>query len=282
MSIQLNLGAIAIAGQAAWKRTKPVVIRDTVLLPAAGFLGILGLWWIVASFKSDLIPTPYQALIANLDYILHPFYQRGPGDLGIGWLLLASLQRVLLGFLLGAVVAIPVGFLIGMSKPAMMALNPLIQIFKPVSPLAWLPIALSIFNLADPSAIFVIFITSLWPTIINTALGVSSVSKDYLDVARVLEMPRWRRITKIILPASLPYIFTGLRISLGIAWLVIVAVEMLTGGVGIGFFVWDEWSRLNLSSVFLAVFVIGLTGLLLDWAVGKVQELVTHRPIENH
>jgi len=281
MSIQLNLSAIAVAGVAAWKRAKPAVIRDSVLLPAAGFLGIIGLWWIVASFKSDLIPTPYQALIANLDYILHPFYQRGPGDLGIGWLLLASLRRVLLGFLLGAAVAIPVGFLIGMSKTAMMVLNPVIQIFKPVSPLAWLPIALSIFNLADPSAIFVIFITSLWPTMINTALGVSSVSKDYLDVARVLEMSSWRRITKIILPASLPYIFTGLRISLGIAWLVIVAVEMLTGGVGIGFFVWDEWSRLNLSSVFLAVFVIGLTGLLLDAAVGKIQELVTHRPISS-
>ncbi len=282
MSIQLNISAIAVAGVAAWKRVKPAVIRDAVLFPAAGFLGILGLWWIVASFKSDLIPTPYQALVANLDYILHPFYQRGPGDIGIGWLLLASLRRVLVGFFLGAAVAIPVGFLIGMSKPAMMALNPLIQIFKPVSPLAWLPIALSIFNLADPSAIFVIFITSLWPTIINTALGVSSVSKDYLDVARVLEMPRWRRITKIIWPASLPYIFTGLRISLGIAWLVIVAVEMLTGGVGIGFFVWDEWSRLNLSSVFLAVFVIGITGLLLDAAVDKVQELVTHRSIINH
>ena len=282
MFIQLNLSAIALAGVAAWKRVKPVVIRDAVLLPAAGFLGILGLWWIVASFNSDLIPTPYQALIANLDYILHPFYQRGPGDLGIGWLLLASLRRVLVGFFLGAAVAIPVGFLIGMSKPAMMALNPLIQIFKPVSPLAWLPIALSIFNLAEPSAIFVIFITSLWPTIINTALGVSSVSQDYLDVARVLEMPRWRRITKIIWPASLPYIFTGLRISLGIAWLVIVAVEMLTGGVGIGFFVWDEWSRLNLSSVFLAVFVIGITGLLLDAAVDKVQEWVTHRSIQSH
>jgi nitrate/nitrite transport system permease protein len=282
MFIQLNLSAIALAGVAAWKRVKPVVIRDAVLLPAAGFLGILGLWWIVASFNSDLIPTPYQALIANLDYILHPFYQRGPGDLGIGWLLLASLRRVLVGFFLGAAVAIPVGFTIGMSKPAMMALNPLIQIFKPVSPLAWLPIALSIFNLAEPSAIFVIFITSLWPTIINTALGVSSVSQDYLDVARVLEMPRWRRITKIIWPASLPYIFTGLRISLGIAWLVIVAVEMLTGGVGIGFFVWDEWSRLNLSSVFLAVFVIGITGLLLDAAVDKVQELVTHRSIQSH
>jgi nitrate/nitrite transport system permease protein len=282
MFVQLNLSAIALAGVAAWKRVKPVVIRDAVLLPAAGFLGILGLWWIVASFNSDLIPTPYQALIANLDYIFNPFYQRGPGDLGIGWLLLASLRRVLVGFFMGAAVAIPVGFLIGMSKPAMMALNPLIQIFKPVSPLAWLPIALSIFNLAEPSAIFVIFITSLWPTIINTALGVSSVSQDYLDVARVLEMPRWRRITKIIWPASLPYIFTGLRISLGIAWLVIVAVEMLTGGVGIGFFVWDEWSRLNLSSVFLAVFVIGITGLLLDMAVDKVQELVTHRSIQSN
>jgi nitrate/nitrite transport system permease protein len=179
---------------------------------------------------------------------------------------------------LGALVAIPIGFLIGMSKQAMLALNPVIQILKPVSPLAWLPIALSIFNLANPSAIFVIFITSLWPTIINTALGVSSVSKDYIDVARVLEMPRWRQILKIILPASLPYIFTGLRISLGIAWLVIVAVEMLTGGIGIGFFVWDSWNRLNLSSVFLAVVVIGVTGLVLDYIVGKIQVWVTHRP----
>lgn len=277
MILQLNLPAIAVAGQVAWKRAKPVLIRDVVVLPALGFLGIIVLWWIVALFKHELIPTPPEAFVKNLDYILNPFYRRGPGDLGIGWLLLASLRRVLLGFLLGAVVAIPIGFLIGMSKQAMMALNPIIQIFKPVSPLAWLPIALGIFNLADPSAIFVIFITSLWPTIINTALGVSSVSKDYLDVARVLEMPRWRRITKIIWPASLPYIFTGLRISLGIAWLVIVAVEMLTGGIGIGFFVWDEWSRLNLSSVFLAVVVIGLTGLLLDYALGKVEALVTHR-----
>lgn len=275
--LQLNLAAIAVAGQLAWRRTKPFLMRDTVLLPALGFLGIILLWWLVAIFNPDLMPTPPQALIANLDYILHPFYRRGPGDLGIGWLLLASLRRVLLGFGLAAIVAIPLGFLVGMSKPAMMALNPVIQIFKPVSPLAWLPIALAIFNLADPSAIFVIFITSLWPTIINTALGVSSVSQDYIDVARVLEMPRWRRITKIIWPASLPYIFTGLRISLGIAWLVIVAVEMLTGGVGIGFFVWDEWNRLNLNSVFLAILVIGVTGLLLDYALGRVEQLVTHR-----
>lgn len=279
MVFQLNIAAmIAVASQATWKKAKPVITRDDFIFPALGFLGIILLWWVVALANHELMPTPPEALVANLDYILNPFYRRGPGNLGIGWLLIASLQRVLLGFLLGAVVAIPLGFLIGMSKTAMLTLNPVIQIFKPVSPLAWLPIALAIFNLADPSAIFVIFITSLWPTIINTALGVSSVPKDYIDVARVLEMPRWRRITKIILPASLPYIFTGLRISLGIAWLVIVAVEMLTGGIGIGFFVWDEWSRLNLSSVFLAVLVIGLTGLLLDFAVGKIQELITHRP----
>ncbi|WP_414579152.1 nitrate ABC transporter permease [Anabaena sp. CCY 9402-a] len=280
MILQLNLAAIAaVASQAVWKKTKPIILRDVVLLPILGFLGIILLWWVVALINHDLMPTPPEAFVANLDYILHPFYQRGPGNLGIGWLLIASLRRVLIGFSLGAVVAIPLGFLIGMSRPAMLAFNPIIQIFKPVSPLAWLPIALAIFNLAEPSAIFVIFITSLWPTIINTALGVASVPKDYIDVAQVLEIPHWRRIIKIIWPASLPYIFTGLRISLGIAWLVIVAVEMLTGGVGIGFFVWDEWSRLNLSSVFLAVFVIGLTGLILDFAVSKLQELATHRPI---
>jgi nitrate/nitrite transport system permease protein len=277
MSIQLNFSAIALASASAWRKAKPFLIREEVVLPTLGFLGVIGLWWIVALLKPDLMPTPPEALVANLDYILNPFFNRGPGNLGIGWLLIASLRRVLVGFFFSALVAIPIGFLIGMSRPAMLAINPLIQIFKPVSPLAWLPIALAIFNLADPSAIFVIFITSLWPTIINTALGVASVDRDYINVAKVLEMPRYRQIFKIILPASLPYIFTGLRISLGIAWLVIVAVEMLTGGLGIGFFVWDEWNRLNLNSVFLAVLVIGITGLLLDYALGQLEVLVTHR-----
>ncbi|MBD1999720.1 nitrate ABC transporter permease [Leptolyngbya sp. FACHB-541] len=280
MLLQFNIQVILVAAQATWRRSlRPALVRDSVLLPILGFAGLILLWWIIAIFRSELMPTPWQALVANLDYILHPFYRRGPGNLGIGWLLAASLRRVLIGFGLGALVAIPVGFLIGMSRQAMLALNPIIQILKPVSPLAWLPIALAIFNLANPSAIFVIFITSLWPTIINTALGVSSVSKDYINVARVLEMPRWRQVIKIILPASLPYIFTGLRISLGIAWLVIVAVEMLTGGIGIGFFVWDSWNRLNLSSVFLAVVVIGVTGLVLDYFVSRIQVWVTHRPI---
>jgi len=273
--LRLNLTAIAAS---AWKSLKSLVFRDVIVFPVLGFTGVICLWWAVAIWRHELMPTPLEAFNANLDYILNPFFQRGPGNLGIGWLLIASLSRVSIGFGLGALVAIPLGFLIGMSRSAMLAINPIIQILKPVSPLAWLPIALAIFNLAEPSAIFVIFITSLWPTIINTALGVSSVPKDYLEVARVLEMPRWRTITKIILPASLPYIFAGLRISLGIAWLVIVAVEMLTGGIGIGFFIWDEWSRLNLSSVFLAVLVIGVTGLVLDYLLSVIQILVTRRP----
>lgn len=254
------------------------LLKPNVTLPIAGFAGVIALWWVIALFRHEMMPTPLEALMQNLDSILHPFYRRGPGDLGLGWLLLASLRRVCIGFLLGAVVAIPVGVWIGLSHHAWLALNPIIQVFKPVSPLVWLPIALAIFNSAEPSAIFVIFITSLWSTIINTAEGVSNVPKDYLEVAQVLEMPRWKQLIKVILPASLPYIFTGLRISLGIAWLVIVAVEMLTGGIGIGFFVWDEWNRLNVSSVFLAVFVIGVTGLILDYALARLQTFVTHRP----
>lgn len=280
MLLHFNIQIIILAAQLTWRKAiRPAILYDAVLFPVLGFLGILLLWWLVATLGTNLLPTPWEALVANLDYIFHPFYRRGPGDLGIGWLLLASLRRVFLGFLLGSLVAIPVGFAIGMSRKAMLAINPIIQLLRPVSPVAWLPIALAIFNLANPSAIFVIFITSLWPTIINTALGVFSIPKDYLDVAQVLEMPRWRQIYKIILPASLPYIFTGLRISLGIAWLVIVAVEMLTGGIGIGFFVWDEWSRLNLNSVFLAILVIGGTGLILDFLLGKLQQIITHRPV---
>ena len=254
------------------------LFRASILLPMAGFVGAIAVWWLIALFRKEMMPTPPEALLKNLDFILQPFAYRGPGDIGLGWLLLASLRRVCIGFLLGAVVAIPVGVWIGLSRNAWLALNPLIQVFKPVSPLVWLPIALAIFNAAEPSAIFVIFITSLWSTIINTAEGVRNVPKEYLEVAQVLEMPRWKQLIKVILPASLPYIFTGLRISLGIAWLVIVAVEMLTGGVGIGFFVWDEWNRLNVSAVFLAVFVIGITGLILDYALATLQSIVTRRP----
>lgn len=272
--VLMSLGSRA---KAVFVRFLKGLLKPNILLPIAGFTGVIALWWTIALFRHEMMPTPLEALTKNLDVILHPFYRRGVGDLGIGWLLIESLRRVCIGFLLGAVVAIPVGIWIGLSHNAWLALNPIIQVFKPVSPLVWLPIALAIFNSAEPSAIFVIFITSLWPTIINTAEGVNNVPKDYLEVAQILEMPRWKQLLKVVLPASLPYIFTGLRISMGIAWLVIVAVEMLTGGVGIGFFVWDEWNRLNVSSVFLAVFVIGLTGLILDYALAQLQSLVTHR-----
>ncbi|PZV00229.1 MAG: nitrate ABC transporter, permease protein [Leptolyngbya sp.] len=278
MQPKLRTRAAARARQSSSVKPSFRLPLERIVLPAIAFAAVLLLWWVIASFFTTLMPTPWEALVANLDYIFNPFFRRGPGNLGIGWLLLASLRRVLLGFLLGSLVAIPIGFWIGLSPRAMMAINPIVQLFRPVSPVAWLPIALSIFNLANPSAIFVIFITSLWPTVINTALGVASVPKDYLDVAQVLEMPRWRQMTKIIWPASLPYIFTGLRLSLGIAWLVIVAVEMLTGGIGIGFFIWDEWNRLSLSSVFLAVVVIGLTGLVLDYAITLIERWATHRP----
>lgn len=190
-------------------------LRKEIWLPLYGFGGLLLLWWAIALVRGEMMPTPLEALVNNLDFILHPFYRRGPGDLGLGWLLLASLRRVIIGFILGALVAIPVGIWIGLSRNAWLAINPIIQILKPVSPLVWLPIALSIFNGAEPSAIFVIFITSLWSTIINTAEGVAQVPRDYLEVARMLEMPRWKQLWRVILPASLPYIFTGLRISMG-------------------------------------------------------------------
>ncbi|MDX2212429.1 MAG: nitrate ABC transporter permease [Oculatellaceae cyanobacterium bins.114] len=282
MILQSGVQAVSTAANTSWRKVfRPALLRDTILLPFLGFASLILVWWIAATFFSTLLPTPLQALTDNFDYVIHPFYRRGPGDLGIGWLLLASLRRVLTGFLLGSLVAVPIGFWIGTSKHAMLAINPIVQILRPVSPVAWLPIALAVFNQANPSAIYVIFITSLWSTVINTALGVSSVPKDYINVAQVLEMPRWRQIYKVILPASLPYIFTGLRISLGIAWLVIVAVEMLTGGIGIGFFIWDEWNRLSLSSIFLAILVIGLTGLVMDWLLIKLQQAVTHRPVQH-
>lgn len=255
-------------------------IVKIVFLPIGGFALLITAWWLTAKYLTNLMPTPLVALKANLDYLSNPFYVRGPGDVGIGFLLFQSLKRVLIGFLLGTIVAIPLGFLIGLSSTANRVFNPLIQVLRPVSPVAWLPVALAVFNLANPSAIFVIFITSLWPTVINTAVGVASVPKDYLNVASVIEMPRWKQIFKIILPSSLPYIFTGLRISLGIAWLVIVAVEMLTGGQGIGFFVWDEWNRLNLSSVMLAIAVIGLAGLALDLIIRKIQSYFKIEQIE--
>lgn len=201
---------------------------------------------------------------AAVELFKDPFYQNGPNDQGIGWNILNSLERVGIGFGMAALIGIPVGFVIGRVKFFNDMLSPIISLLRPVSPLAWLPIGLLVFQKAEPAAIWVIFISSIWPMIINTAVGVERIPQDYLNVARVLNLSKWKMFTKILLPATLPYVMTGIRLAIGVAWLVIVAAEMLTGGVGLGFWVWDEWNNLKVEHIIIAIFVVGLVGLLLE------------------
>ena len=208
--------------------------------------------------------------------LAHPFYDNGPNDKGIGLQLAYSLGRVGLGYLIAAVVAIPLGFLIGMSPLAYRALDPFIQVLKPISPLAWMPLALYTIKDSHISGIFVIFICSVWPMLINTAFGVAGVRREWLNVARTLEVGPLRRAFEVILPAAAPTILTGMRISMGIAWLVIVAAEMLVGGTGIGYFVWNEWNNLSLPNVIFAILTIGVVGMLLDAMFAQLQKAVTY------
>jgi nitrate/nitrite transport system permease protein len=221
-------------------------------------------------------PTLTQMGSTVAKHLSDPFFDNGPNDKGIGLQLAYSLGRVGLGYLLAALVAIPLGFLIGMSPLIYRALDPFIQVLKPISPLAWMPIALYTIKDSTISGIFVIFICSIWPMLINTAFGVASVRRDWLNVARTLEVRPFRRAFEVILPAAAPTILTGMRISMGIAWLVIVAAEMLVGGTGIGYFVWNEWNNLSLPNVIFAILVIGVTGMLLDAVFAKLQKVVTY------
>ena len=222
-------------------------------------------------------PTLGQMAAVVAKNLSDPFYDNGPNDKGIGVQLAYSLGRVGLGYLLAALVAIPVGFVIGLSPLLHRALDPFIQVLKPISPLAWMPLALYTIKDSAVSGVFVIFICSIWPMLLNTAFGVASVRREWLNVARTLEVSRLRTAFEVILPAAAPTILTGMRISMGIAWLVIVAAEMLVGGTGIGYFVWNEWNNLALPSVIFAVVMIGLVGMLLDQAFGWLQKLVTYR-----
>ncbi len=230
-----------------------------------------------ASQKTSGLPTLAQMGEVAWKHLTHPFYDNGPNDKGIGIQLAYSLARVLSGFILAAVVAIPLGFVIGMSPLLHRALNPFIQVLKPISPLAWMPLALYTIKDSATSSIFVIFICSIWPMLINTAFGVASVRREWLNVARTLEVRPLRRAFRVILPAAAPTIMTGMRISMGIAWLVIVAAEMLVGGLGIGYFVWNEWNNLSLANVIFAILVIGVVGMLLDLAFARMQKLVTYQ-----
>lgn len=230
-----------------------------------------------AATQATGMPTPGVVGSTIFSQLANPFYDNGPNDKGIGIQLAYSLSRVLAGFLLAALVAIPLGFVIGMSPLMYKALNPYIQIMKPISPLAWMPLALYTIKDASLSSIFVIFICSIWPMMINTAHGVASVKNDWLNVARTLEVGAFRTAMQVILPAAAPTILTGMRISMGIAWLVIVAAEMLVGGTGIGYFVWNEWNNLNLSNVIFAIFMIGAVGMALDMVFGALAKLVSYQ-----
>lgn len=222
-------------------------------------------------------PTPAAMAQTVWDKLSHPFYDNGPNDKGIGIQLGYSLARVLGGFFLAAVVAIPLGFAIGNSRVVYQAINPYVQLLKPISPLAWMPLALYTIKDASASSIFVIFICSLWPMLINTAHGVANVKKDWLDVSRTLEVNPLRKAFRVILPAAAPTILAGMRISMGIAWLVIVAAEMLVGGTGIGYFVWNEWNNLSLTNVLFAILMIGVVGMALDSLFGVLGKRVAYQ-----
>jgi len=220
-------------------------------------------------------------LKSAIELFADPFYSNGPNDQGIGWNILASLKRVGVGFGLAALVGIPLGFMIGRFKFLSGMFNPIISLLKPVSPLAWLPIGLLVFKAADPAAIWSIFICSIWPMIINTAVGVQRVPQDYMNVAKVLNLSEWKIVTKILFPSVLPYMLTGVRLAIGTAWLVIVAAEMLTGGVGIGFWVWDEWNNLNVAHIIIAIVVIGIVGLILEQILVGIARVFTYEDVKS-
>ena len=235
-----------------------------VIPPLLGMALLVGIW-ALATIKGDSgIPGPGAVWTELVRLFSDPFYSNGPNDQGIGWNVVSSLKRVAIGFGFAALVGIPMGFILGRFTFISRMFDPVISLLRPVSPLAWLPIGLLVFKKADPAATWTIFICSIWPMILNTAEGVRRVPQDYLNVARVLNLSEMKVVTKILFPAVLPYMLTGIRLSIGTAWLVIVAAEMLTGGVGIGFWVWDEWNNLKVDHIVIAILVIGAVGLLLE------------------
>ncbi len=262
-------------------------LAKKIIFPMMVFFAIIMVWSLIANNVEDF-PTPSDTYVSafggvNADgdeivgVLSDPLYIANEDDKGILWQIFASLQRVFAGFSLAIIVGVPLGLFIGMSKNAQYAFDPFIQIFKPVSPLAWLPLLLFIFQDINLTAVSTIFVTSIWPIIINTALGVRNVSEDYMNVAKVLQFSPIKKITKIILPVAVPFIFTGMRLSLGIAWLVIVAAEMLTGGIGIGFWIWDEYNNLNYHNIIIGIIIVGIVGFILDLVMGIIADFFDYR-----
>ena len=279
-SVMKNVGAVADKPAAKIKMLSLRPFFMTVVPPIFGVLFLVLVWEIISA-KNSGIPSPATTLKSAMELFADPFYSNGPNDQGIGWNILASLKRVGVGFGLAALVGIPLGFMIGRFKFLSGMFNPIISLLKPVSPLAWLPIGLLVFKAADPAAIWSIFICSIWPMIINTAVGVQRVPQDYMNVAKVLNLSEWKIVSKILFPSVLPYMLTGVRLAIGTAWLVIVAAEMLTGGVGIGFWVWDEWNNLNVAHIIIAIVVIGVVGLILEQILVGIARVFTYEDVKS-
>ncbi|MCQ4298912.1 nitrate ABC transporter permease [Pseudomonas songnenensis] len=246
------------------------------LVPPLVILLVLGvIWEMLCSGADAALPPPSQVVAETWELIIDPFYDNGGNDVGLAWQLLASLQRVAVGYLLAVVAGVGLGVLIGQSDWAMRGLDPIFQVLRTVPPLAWLPLSLAGFQDSHPSALFVIFITAIWPIIINTAVGIRNIPQDYRNVAQVLQLNGFEYFKTIMLPAAAPYIFTGLRIGVGLSWLAIIAAEMLIGGVGIGFFIWDAWNASRISDIILALVYIGVVGFVLDRLVAFVGQRIT-------
>ena len=261
-----------------------LMLRSTavaVIPPLITLAVLLMIWQIAFGRPGATLPPPTQVWSEAKDLILDPFFINGSQDIGLGWRVLTSLQRVVVGFSLSAVVGVLMGAVVGQSIWAMRGLDPIFQILRTVPPLAWLPIALAAFRDSNPSAIFVIFITSIWPVLINTAVGVRNIPQDYRNVAQVLRLNQVEFFFKIMAPSAAPYIFTGLRIGIGLSWLSIVAAEMLTGGVGIGFFIWDAWNSSRLPDIVVALVYIGVVGFVLDRLVAALGSLITRGTAAN-
>jgi nitrate/nitrite transport system permease protein len=246
---------------------------QTIIMPILAILFIGLFWEIYSSREGVVLPGPIATIKGSWNLIAHPWFDNGPNDKGLGWQLLSSLARVGIGYSLAAVIGVLLGIIIGKSVMAFKALDPIFQVLRTIPPLAWLPISLATFNKAGPSAIFVIFVTAIWPIIINTSVGIMRIPADYENVAKVYQLRGSRYFFKVMLPSAAPYIFTGLRIAIGMAWLAIVAAEMLTGGVGIGFFIWDSWNSSRMSDIIVSVVYVGLIGLTLDRIVAKIASL---------
>jgi nitrate/nitrite transport system permease protein len=262
-------------------RTHAGNVAVSVIPPIVVIACILAVWELLCSRPGASLPPPSKVLEDTWELIVDPFFDRGGLDKGLFWHMSASLQRVALGYALAAGVGVALGTLVGQSTWAMRGLDPIFQVLRTVPPLAWLPLALAAFRSGQPSAIFVIFITAIWPIIINTAVGIRNIPQDYRNVALVLRLNQFEYFFKIMVPAAAPYIFTGLRIGIGLSWLAIVAAEMLIGGVGIGFFIWDAWNSSRISEIILALIYVGLVGFILDRIVAAAATIVTRGTAAN-